>query len=270
MVDVNFSEVLSRLQQLTEAENDSKLARALGMSPQALHNRKQTQSIPYDQLVSFAFENSLDLNWILFGQGGHTYSKSESSRAFEDEDSGHAYSKTAESADLAEEVSGVNRPLIIPDDQKTETFSARYKGEDEDFVLIPRYDIEVSAGYGRINYEEAPLGHMAFRQEWLQRIRVNQDHLCVFTARGDSMEPTLNDGDIVLVDTRRVDQIRDSGIYVIGYGTDDGLRLKRLQRQKDGIMIISDNSIYSREVLTRAEMPNLRIVGRAVWAGRML
>ena len=76
---------------------------------------------------------------------------------------------------------------------------------------------------------------------------------------GESMEPTLNDNDIIFVDISKKDCSRD-GIYAIN--TEDGLLVKRVQKLTDGTYdIISDNDIYNNYAISRDE---LTIYGKVI------
>ena len=132
----------------------------------------------------------------------------------------------------------------------------------EMFALVPRYDVEVSAGGGTLIEGEAVIGAMAFKREWLKRMGLELQKLALVTAKGDSMEPTLIDGDMVLVDLRQTD-IVDGAIHVLR--SDSGVLVKRLQLGLDNQVIVrSDNKIYSALETTRDK---LNVVGRVVWRG---
>ena len=76
---------------------------------------------------------------------------------------------------------------------------------------------------------------------------------------GESMEPSLNDGDIIFVDVSKTNYSKD-GIYAIH--TDDGLLVKRIQKRADGQFdIISDNTIFSNQSISKS---NLTIYGKVV------
>jgi len=76
---------------------------------------------------------------------------------------------------------------------------------------------------------------------------------------GESMEPTLNDSDIIFIDTNKQDCTKD-GIYALH--TQDGLLVKRIQKLSNGnFNIISDNTIYSNYTITKSE---LTIYGKVV------
>jgi phage repressor protein C with HTH and peptisase S24 domain len=73
-----------------------------------------------------------------------------------------------------------------------------------DFVLIPRIRAEASLGLGADCYSKDDIiGHLAFKNVWLQKKRLNPKFLALIDAVGDSMSPTIIDGDVLLVDLRQ-------------------------------------------------------------------
>lgn len=136
-----------------------------------------------------------------------------------------------------------------------------------DFVLVPRYDIAGSAGHGSLVSSEQVVDYLAFRADWVRNVLgVAQKDLVLISVKGDSMAPTLSDGDLILVDRSR-ERIEDSGIYVIHL--DDALLVKRIQRHLDGTLTVrSDNERYSAEQVSAESATSLRVVGRVVWACR--
>lgn len=86
--------------------------------------------------------------------------------------------------------------------------------------------------------------------------------LVLVTALGDSIEPTVSDGDLLLVDMRQA-EIVDGAIHVVRIN--DHLLAKRLQMGLEGQVIVrSDNARYSPMESTRDA---LQVVGRVVWRG---
>ncbi len=76
---------------------------------------------------------------------------------------------------------------------------------------------------------------------------------------GESMEPSLNDGDIIFIDVSKNHYSKD-GIYAIY--TDDGLLVKRIQKRADGQFdIISDNQVFSNQTISKND---LTIYGKVV------
>lgn len=136
------------------------------------------------------------------------------------------------------------------------------------FTLVPRLDIQASAGNGALALSEEPIDFLAFQEAWLRARNINPKYARVLTARGDSMEPTIRDGDTLLVDTS-IDRVRDNAIYIVVY---DGLVLvKRMHGKFDGSMtLISDNAIYPPETISAHDVPALNIAGRVMWFGRTI
>jgi len=139
----------------------------------------------------------------------------------------------------------------------------------EGFVMFPRYELQVGAGPGRHIESEQIVDFVSFKEDWVQNfLRVPRKDLALLTVKGDSMNPTLNDGDMILVDLR-ASRIEDSAIYVLEF--EDALLVKRIQRKLDGSVVIkSDNQAYEPEILPKERVESVRIVGRVVWSGRRM
>ena len=136
-------------------------------------------------------------------------------------------------------------------------------------VLIPMRDVSASAGPGAENGEEPVIGHMQFPEAFVRSWGRSPARVEAIQARGDSMYPTIHDGQWVLID--RADRSLADGL-VYGFRTPDGLRLKRFQRAIDGTaMLVSDNrDLYAVERLSPDDFSQLRIVGRAFLTPRMI
>jgi phage repressor protein C with HTH and peptisase S24 domain len=130
-------------------------------------------------------------------------------------------------------------------------------------TMIPRLQLGASAGPGALASGEESGGRFGFDPRWLRRLGAHPESLSIIQVTGDSMQPTLGDGDDIMVDgSDAADRLRD-GIYVIR--VDDALMVKRLAvgPGANGLSIISDNSAYPPWNGDRVD-----IVGRVVWAGR--
>jgi phage repressor protein C with HTH and peptisase S24 domain len=141
--------------------------------------------------------------------------------------------------------------------------------EGERFVYVARYDIEASAGDGAEVHSEQVVDYLAFRRDWVTAQGLKPDDLALIEALGDSMEPTVMDGDLVLVDLSRR-EISRPGVYVLR--RDSTLLTKRLELRWDapGVVVRSDNPAYQDQVLSDAEAEQLQVLGRVVWLARRL
>lgn len=134
-----------------------------------------------------------------------------------------------------------------------------------DTASVSFYDVQASAGNGAAVTGEDVIGQFSVRKNWLSRKGFKATDLSMISARGDSMEPTIHHGDLLLVAALRTEAMTD-GIYLIEIGGD--LFCKRLQRQfGGGVTIRSDNPKYDPQHLPAESAAALHVVGRIVWVG---
>lgn len=149
-----------------------------------------------------------------------------------------------------------------------------------DFAQIPLVDARLAAGGGAENGDSQVTDLLAFRRDWLKRLRVDPSNAVLARVTGNSMKPTLADGDTILIDTSasaRQIAVRsrppargNTPIYALR--TNEGERVKRLLRPDDETFILlSDNpeeapEVYSGKELRRLE---LKIIGQVVWSGHI-
>jgi len=106
-----------------------------------------------------------------------------------------------------------------------------------------------------------------FRRRWIeQRLKANPDDLRLAFVPDDSMEPTLHQGDLLLVDISRTAPT-PSGIFILFDGL--GIITKRLEHVPHSnpaeVHLIPDNTHYTAY---RSPAESLRILGRVVWFAR--
>ena len=137
-----------------------------------------------------------------------------------------------------------------------------------DLILVPRLAVGASAGPGALGADDVPLGQIGFETRWLRQLSGNPNALSVIQVSGDSMSPTLVDGDDILVDRADdAERIRD-GIYVLR--VDDSLIVKRLaiNPAQLSFTVRSDNPAYPD--WSNVDPHAIDIVGRVVWTGRRI
>lgn len=83
----------------------------------------------------------------------------------------------------------------------------------------------------------------------------------LINVRGDSMEGTIEPGDLIFVDVS-VSFFDGDGIYVFDFNGD--MFVKRLQKVKSEILVISDNPRYKEWSISSDEMPMLHVSGRVM------
>jgi phage repressor protein C with HTH and peptisase S24 domain len=134
---------------------------------------------------------------------------------------------------------------------------------------VPRLAVDAAAGAGALDSDERQAGHIAFDPAWLRRVaRGAPDQLSIIRVAGDSMTPTLADGDDILVDRGdNAARLRD-GIYVLRI--EGALVVKRLALNPAArtLSIRSDNPAYPG--WPDCDPAAVDVVGRVVWAGRRI
>lgn len=137
-----------------------------------------------------------------------------------------------------------------------------------DVVRVPQLDVGASAGPGAFASDERVRSHLAFDSKWLRGLSSDAKNLSMIRVQGDSMLPTLADGDELLVDAGDgAGRLRD-GIYVLRM--DDALMVKRLALNPAArrVTVKSDNPAYPS--WPDCPLSKVDVVGRVVWAGRRL
>lgn len=136
-------------------------------------------------------------------------------------------------------------------------------------VPISRYAVSASAGPGAITGQERPVAQLGFSKDWLEQLtRSKPDDLSIIKVEGDSMFPTLNDGDDIMVDRSAAHGKISDGIYVLR--RDDTLMVKRItvSPSKRSYNVSSDNPAYAS--WPDCSPNEIDVLGRVVWAGRKI
>lgn len=169
------------------------------------------------------------------------------------------------------EVHGIDLNWLILGKEPMMTASAPNgpKLPPEGYALLPRYDVQASAGRGAVVHSEQIIDFVAFDLAWLrQTLGIDPKQAAVITAIGDSMYPTIADGDVLIIDLS-IDRVLDNAIYALRFG--DALSVKRVQlRPTGGLRIISDNTKYEADELGPDAVHDLHVVGRVIWHGGVM
>ena len=134
-------------------------------------------------------------------------------------------------------------------------------------AFIPRYAATLSAGNGTLSERAELLSPIPFAPDFFgKKLGRSADGMVIVDAVGESMEPVIGDGDLVMIDTAET-QPREA-IFAVALGEE--LFVKRLARRPHGIDLLSENPHYPPMVLEGPDLADLQIIGRVVWIGRTL
>lgn len=228
-----------RLCQAVGASKDIELASALGIKQPSVASARDRKQIPSKWIIAISDKYGISSDWILYGTGSMRRGEAQQS-------------------------------TLSPDDCLS-------PGE---FVLLPLLKSRVAAGpEGEILYEEIG-DHYPFKRWWVEKISGRSEerrkHLVLVKVRGDSMSPTINQGEIILVDTWETErlEIHTGQIYLINM-PDGSSAIKRLAvTEKDGrvkLICMSDNVAdyrpYEFELESGRSIKHY-VLGRVRWAGK--
>lgn len=135
--------------------------------------------------------------------------------------------------------------------------------DDPEFVKIPLVKLKLSAGITGFSTEPERRdgGTIGMRSNWVERNKLNPECLYAITVGGDSMEPSLHDGDIVVINVADK-KLVDGVVYAFNY--EGEAVVKRLARDAGQWWLTSDNSDqrkYHRKVCAGAAC---LVIGRVV------
>jgi phage repressor protein C with HTH and peptisase S24 domain len=143
--------------------------------------------------------------------------------------------------------------------------------DPKEYVMIPRYDVRGSCGEGIDVNEVTIVDGMPMPVAWLRAQNLPEAHLlAVIEASGDSMQPTIEDGQTLIVNTVDIEP-KSTKIYLICI--DGKLFIKRLIYTPDGWIMRSDNpnkSNYPDFMIEEAKFSSIDIQGRVVWKSGMI
>lgn len=208
------------------------LAKSVGVSQQAVMELEAGRAKGTKHTAKFARALGQDAIWIESGEG--------------------RMREAGKAARAAQKAADAPRIPIPPDD----------------FERVPVFDIRTAGKAGTLVHEASPIAYTMFALDWLRTVtRSHVSKLAVVQVAGDSMEPTVGNGDHVLIDTAQ-SNLRREGLYIIS--VDDTLMIKRvtMNPKSKRVAMRSDNPRY--ETYADLDPDRLHVAGRVIWIGRTL
>ncbi|MDP2737520.1 MAG: S24 family peptidase [Pseudorhodobacter sp.] len=140
--------------------------------------------------------------------------------------------------------------------------SGDFRFDGEDFAMITRMDLSVSAGSGLIPIDGGQSEALAFSRSWLMRNHISADLSVLVRVQGDSMAPGIPDGALALVHCGER-QIEGPGVYAFNRGEASYVkRITPVSRKPLVWVIASDNPAYPPETVSGSDLNEIRPVGR--------
>ncbi len=134
------------------------------------------------------------------------------------------------------------------------------------FVMIPMAKATLSAGAGSLETDGEKEREYAFRRDFIVR-KGDPQNMVLMRVCGDSMEPEVRHGDVVLLDQSKKTVFPG---YLFAVGFEDAIYLKRIDMLPGKVVLKSTNPAYPPvELDIRGQLSELfRVIGRVLWCGR--
>jgi phage repressor protein C with HTH and peptisase S24 domain len=143
--------------------------------------------------------------------------------------------------------------------------SALGESSNHDFVDIPVYNAELSAGNGTDAGECEIIDYYPINKRLLEEKHLTSSEVAIVKVRGESMMETLWNNDLILVQTSIEKPVSNT---VFAFAFDNELRVKRFTKKMDGMWrIISDNEdkgLYPDEFLSPFNIDSINFIGRVI------
>jgi phage repressor protein C with HTH and peptisase S24 domain len=224
--------ILARLKQAARCPSDAALAAFLGITHQALSRARGGGKVPSAWIPLVAEKTGASTDWLFFGRGSMR-------------PEGAAFSGAARTPPSSRSP-GPHAP------------------EQADIVFLPLVAARLAAGSGSLENGGELVGRFAFRSDWVRR-KGNPENMVLMRVTGDSMEPDIRHGDMVLID-RGATQLYGHAFYAVG--VNDEIYIKQVETLPGQRLVLrSLNSRYNPiEVDLRGDLADsVRIIGRVLW-----
>ena len=130
-------------------------------------------------------------------------------------------------------------------------------GDICDIVSIPVYE-HVAAGFWVGQTSEYPSEYINVDKSKLRRFGLSENRVVGIRVKGDSMEPEIREGDIVLVADPAWLEPKNGDVVVV-WMDGEGV-VKRLKRERGAIRLISRNTKYKDIVISVEDVKSRKVV----------
>jgi len=224
------AQIISRMMEALEVSTQSALAEELGVSRGAVSDAKSKDKIPAEWLLKLFRGHGINPFWLETGRG----------TLYLDQ-------------------------RTVREGSGAEVGESGASGPSSEFDYVPMVKARLSGGGGSLETSDNVVGYYAFRRAWLAG-KGDIRSMRLMRVTGESMEPTLEDEDVVLVDLSQCD-ILTGKIYAVRI--DDEIVVKRLDKKPGLLVLISDNrQFYDPLEVVMGEQVNVDILGRVIWMAR--
>jgi phage repressor protein C with HTH and peptisase S24 domain len=213
-------EIIERMKTVLGFTKDDELANYLGKGKSTVAGWRARSSIPITEAIQIAQQHNVSLDWLILNRGPIAAPVAVDPGAVEP---------------------GAVGGVIMSDTDEVPGYV--------DLVVL-----DMATFHSTSNDRAWKVPRM-----WLAQEGLTVEDTVLVRAAGDTMIPTIQDGQMVMVDRRP----RDSdGVYLLRYLDSNTVRFKRVQRMFDGSLRLSnDNPAYTVDVVASEDAERIEFIG---------
>jgi len=242
-----------RIKKLRGDASQAKFALDIGVSQTTFGRYERGESAPDSEFIaSVCTKLGVEPRWLILGEGP-VYSPERT---------------TIEPARAGSLQAGGALQEVVVQDKPQPTADRTIEHDTGDIIMVPMVEARLSAGTGSFENGNGQERFYAFRLDFLRRKGI-PSQMALMRVSGDSMEPEIKDGDVVLIDQN---QKTPTPGKLFAVGVEDMVYIKEVNAEPGKLILSSYNKAYpALEVDVRGDLAtDIRIIGRAVWVGREL
>lgn len=252
----------------------SEMAERLGMSTKGYQHNEKSYSIPSALVIRSFSEFGISPLWVLNGTGDMKLDKV--GREFYEENNfrNEDLKLTKEIFDLIyyqlgeSNISESRKDKLfdkysdseISNPSSFHQFLTELKKPYEPYIFLPIINPSDESIFTDFGSFRELCEHHPVRRSWIYESKLNSELLKAVFPSDDAMAPTINQGEIAIIDGRT--SVSGSGLYALSI--QDKVLIRRLEHKLSGLNIITDNEHYSNETLSDEDAKNIEVLGRVV------
>lgn len=254
--------------------NQSTFAEMVDMSLRGYQANEQDVSNPSTVVLKKFAELGVSPLWLLTGNGNMMLDKT-SKQIYEDADNSATETKAIVDAlnlifdNLMETTppeTKINNTHEIYDEIGIKNHVAFHKLISElsepfkSFYLLPVINPKNESAFHDFGSDLDLYSFHPVRRSWVANKKLKPEHLKAVFPSDDAMAPTINQGEIAIIDDRAA--LSCSGLYALSF--QDKVVIRRVEQRISGLVIMTDSEHYSNEVLSDDDAKKVSVLGRVV------
>lgn len=254
--------------------SQTEIAKTADMSLRGYQSNERGESTPSAIILKALADYGISPLWILTGNGEmllnsrtrDIYKRTEESRV-QSRDIVEAFSlifanltEQNISQSRVDEIHELYEQMEVQNNAAFYTFISELSGPFKSFYLLPVINPKDESAFHSFGSDLNLYEFHPVRRSWVANKKLNPERLKAVFPSDDAMAPTINQGEIAIIDDRAA--LSGSGLYALSF--QDKVVIRRVEQRISGLVIMTDSEHYSNEVLSDDDAKKVSVLGRVV------